>query len=131
MTTHLLDANVLIALSVTEHVHHEVAHEWFATQQLVAVCPLVEGALVRFLVRLGEPAVAAGELLRRMRSHGRVEFWADDLSYADTDLTSVVGHRQVTDANLVQLARARHGRLATLDRGVAELYPDDTTLLGR
>ena len=29
MTTQLLDANVLIALVVTDHVHHAAAEDWF------------------------------------------------------------------------------------------------------
>ena len=52
--TYLLDANVLIALTVAEHEHHERASTWAATVNRFAVCPIVEGALVRFLVRTGE-----------------------------------------------------------------------------
>jgi predicted nucleic acid-binding protein len=35
-----------------------------------------------------------------------------------------MGHRQVTDAYLTQLARARDGRVATFDRGFAALHKD-------
>lgn len=52
--TYLLDANVLIALTVQEHEHHARASTWAATVDRFAICPIVEGALVRFLVRLGE-----------------------------------------------------------------------------
>ncbi|HEY5858440.1 MAG TPA: PIN domain-containing protein [Aldersonia sp.] len=61
--TYLLDANVLIALTVAEHEHHERASAWAATISRFAVCPIVEGALVRFLVRTGEgigTAVSSG-----------------------------------------------------------------------
>jgi len=54
------------------------------------------------------------------------------LSYVDADLTQVIGHRQVTDAYLVSLVR-HHGpdaRLATLDEGLAKLYPDVATFVG-
>ena len=56
----LLDANVLIALTVQEHEHHERSAVWAATVDRFAVCPIVEGALVRFLVRLGESAAHRG-----------------------------------------------------------------------
>jgi hypothetical protein len=37
----------------------------------------------------------------------------------------VVGYRQTTDAHLLTLATARGGRVATFDRGLADLVPDD------
>ncbi len=39
------------------------------------------------------------------------------------------GHRQVTDAWLVELARRRGGRLATLDASLATLHPDTVVLI--
>jgi len=54
VTTYLLDANVLIALTVEEHEHHERVKAWIREVARVALCPLVEGSLVRFLVRTGE-----------------------------------------------------------------------------
>lgn len=54
MTTYLLDANVLIALTVAEHEHHGRTSTWSAGIERFAVCPVVEGALVRFLIRIGE-----------------------------------------------------------------------------
>jgi predicted nucleic acid-binding protein len=41
----------------------------------------------------------------------------------------VIGHRQVTDAYLAHLARSRTGRLATFDRGLAEMRDDVTDLV--
>ena len=46
MTTYLLDANVLIALTVAEHEHHELVSSWAAGGQRIALCPVVEGSLV-------------------------------------------------------------------------------------
>ncbi len=52
--TALLDANVLIALVVTEHVHHDAAAEWLpAADTGFATCPITQGSLVRFPVRTG------------------------------------------------------------------------------
>ena len=129
MTTALLDANVLIALTVVEHEHHERASSWITVVERFAVCPIVEGALVRFLVRVGESADSATALVRAVRDHPGCEFWADSVSYGDVDLRSVRGHRQVTDAYLIGLARAMGGVLATLDEGIAAVYPDSVALL--
>jgi predicted nucleic acid-binding protein len=41
----------------------------------------------------------------------------------------VIGHRQVTDAYLVALARRHGGHVATLDAGLAALHGDDVLLL--
>ncbi|REM93644.1 VapC toxin family PIN domain ribonuclease, partial [Mycobacterium tuberculosis] len=48
--TVLLDANVLIALVVAEHVHHDAAADWLmASDTGFATCPMTQGSLVRFL----------------------------------------------------------------------------------
>lgn len=129
MTVHLLDANVLIALTIAEHEHHDRATEWFSGAAAVAVCPVVEGALTRFLLRLGESAEVAVALLNGVRESPRCSFWPDDLSYVDLDLAEVRGHRQVTDAYLVGLAVKRGGLLATFDRNLTLLRPHGTLLL--
>lgn len=130
MSRVLLDANVLIALTVAEHEHHRRAADWLLTTDCFAVCPVVEGALVRFLVRIGESTQTAMDILRGVNAHPRSEFWPDDLSYRDVDLTVVRGHRQVTDAYLVGLAR-RHGSvLATFDDGLAAAHPASTLVVG-
>ncbi|MDT5182851.1 MAG: uncharacterized protein QOI29_1009, partial [Mycobacterium sp.] len=62
--TALLDANVLIALVVAEHVHHDAAVEWLsASDAAFATCPITQGSLVRFLLRAGQPAVAARDVV--------------------------------------------------------------------
>ncbi len=129
MTT-LFDANVLIALVVVEHAHHERARSWFgAHADQFATCPVTQGALLRHLLRSGADLTEAADVLGSVTSSARHEFWPDDLGCGDVDLRGVVGHRQVTDAYLAALARARNGRLATLDRGLALLHPDVALLL--
>lgn len=130
MTTYLLDANVLIALTVADHEHHERTSVWASGITGFAVCPVVEGALVRFLVRLGEGAVVAQQVLRAVHAAPGFEFWPDSVSYAVADLGPVRGHRQVTDAYLVGVAASRAGGvLATLDEGLAQVYPDRTLVV--
>lgn len=127
--TYLLDANVLIALMTAEHVHHARASAWAAELSRFATCPIVEGAVVRFAVRLGARAVDAQGSLRLMSSRPGHEFWPDSVAYADLDLDGVRGHAQVTDAYLVGLAASNGGILATLDAALAEQWPERTLLV--
>jgi uncharacterized protein len=130
VTTYLLDANVLIALTVAEHEHHERASAWASTIDAFALCPVVEGALVRFLVRIGESAHVAQEVLRAVHALPGCEFWPNSLSYVATDLDHLRGHRQVTDAYLASLAAAQTDSVvATLDEGFARSLPDRAVLI--
>jgi predicted nucleic acid-binding protein len=125
-----LDANELIATTVAEHEHQGRVSAWLSTVDRVALCPVVEGSLVRFLVRVGESVGAAREFLRSLRTNLRCEFWPDDLSYADVDLAHVRGHRHVADACLAALAASRDGALlATLDVRLARDLPGFTLLV--
>ena len=129
MTT-LLDANVLIALVVPEHVHHDAAAEWLSASDAgFATCPITQGSLVRFLIRTGQSAAAARAVVSAVESANRHEFWPGSVSFADVEVGGVVGHRQVTDAYLAQLARSRKGQLATLDGGLAHLHSDVAVLI--
>jgi toxin-antitoxin system PIN domain toxin len=133
MSAVLADANVLIALMIAEHVHHEPAQTWFAgrnADQPMAICPITEGALVRAYLREGLGAAAARADLTSLTADERVRFWPDDLCYSQSDLRAVRGHRQVADAYLASLAAHHGGRLATFDKGLAATYQDLAILLG-
>ena len=128
----LLDANVAVAHVHEEHEHHGRVERWLAQVDKVATCPIIEGALVRYLVRMGASGAEIRGPLASLANRPGHEFWPDDLSYTDADLSQVIGHRQVTDAYLVSLVRC-HGqdaRLATLDQGLALTHPDAVTLVG-
>jgi len=124
----LLDVNVLIALFDPGHVHHDVAHDWFAEDGKAgwATCPLTENGFVRVVANLpkrGEflpvPEVAA--IFAKFCASGGHEFWPDTLSLADDrlfDMAEVRGHRQITDVYLLGLAVKHGGRLITFDSGV-------------
>lgn len=128
--TLLLDANVLIALVVQDHVHHDAAEDWLAgTTGAFASCPLTQGSLVRLLLREGQTVSTVTAVVEALIHHARHEFWADDISYSDVSMHGVVGHRQVTDAYLAQLARAHRGRLASFDQGLAKLHHDVVDLV--
>ena len=80
--TVLLDANVLIALAVEDHVHHGAAERWFVGRdERIASCPSTQGSLVRVLVRGGLDGVSAVAAVVRLLDHDRHGFWADDLAY--------------------------------------------------
>jgi toxin-antitoxin system PIN domain toxin len=124
----LLDVNVLVALFDPDHVHHEVAHDWFARHREHgwATCPLTENGFVRIVSNPaygfeGLRADAALTLLKTFLGTGGHAFWRDALSLTDErlfDLTLATGHRQVTDIYLLGLATAREGCLVTFDRSI-------------
>ncbi|MGH3828326.1 MAG: TA system VapC family ribonuclease toxin [Pseudonocardiaceae bacterium] len=129
MTT-LLDSNVIIALAVHEHVHHDAALAWLTSiDDRLATCPITQGALIRMLLRRGVRPDQALHQLGIIAAQSRHEFWPDQVPFTDVELRGVIGHRQVTDAYLAQLARSRSGRLATFDLGLAQLHADVADLV--
>jgi toxin-antitoxin system PIN domain toxin len=123
----LLDVNVLVALFDPLHVHHELAHSWFAGARAAgwASCPITENGLVRVVANPAYPGrrTTVGDAVARLtlfRASGGHAFWPDDVSLCDGALRveRLAGHRQITDGYLLALAVRRGGRLATLDRGL-------------
>ena len=130
MTTLLADGNVLVALTVADHVHHDRAVAWFERgAPHLATCPITEGTLLRFLVRAGVANADAIAVLDTVRANDWHVFWPDAMPYAGEHLRGVVGHRQVTDAYLVALAKRHRSRVATLDRGLVALHGRDSILV--
>lgn len=130
MSAVLLDANVLIALVVEDHVHHRHAEAWFAASGTgFATCPITEGSLMRLLIREGQSAESARSVLQELAGNPRHEFWPDNSSYQDIPVRGIIGHRQVTDAYLAHLARSCSARLATFDQALAELHTDVAELI--
>jgi len=128
--TVLLDANVLTALLVDDHVHHVAAENWFVgISGDFATCPITQGSLMRLLIREGQSAATAQAVLNGVTADRRHEFWPDDVGYAQVRIQGIIGPRQVTDAYLAQLARARGSRLATFDQAMARLHDDVADLV--
>lgn len=131
MTSYLIDANVLIALSLGNHPLNTKANIWFNAQHNTSMllCPIAEGALFRYVTRNQGTANDAIELLQGFLQQPNVRRIPDDLHYDDANWKGVRGHRQITDVYLTELA-ARHGAmLATFDQGIAALRPDATFLI--
>lgn len=131
MTTYLLDANVLIALAWPQHVHHQAAHRWFAKTggKSWATCAITQLAFVRISCNpaIVADAVSPTESTRVLLAITRVSghrFWSDAVALnqiEEMQSLAIIGHRQVTDAYLLGLARHHKGCLATFDRGLKEL----------
>jgi hypothetical protein len=124
----LLDVNVLVALFDPDHIHHDLAHDWFADHRASgwATCPVTENGFVRVLAHpaygsaVSRPADLV-ERLRRFCRSGHHQFWPDSVSLADEtlfDAALVGGHRQITDVYLLGLAQRKDGCLATFDRTI-------------
>jgi uncharacterized protein len=124
----LLDINVLVALFDPDHIHHDIAHDWFADHRAQgwASCPITQNGVIRVLSnpRYGSPVSslrAVREAVRRFVSSKEHEFWPDDISLGDNtlfDVSAMVGHRQLTDVYLLGLASKWKGHLVTLDRSI-------------
>ena len=119
----LLDVNVLLALFDPDHVHHDIAHDWFSDHGSGwASCPLTENGFLR-TAKVARTAafVPMSELIDRLRtfqSSSGHEFWADDITLLDGKLfnaRTIHGTRQLTDVYLLALAVRRGGRLVTFD----------------
>jgi toxin-antitoxin system PIN domain toxin len=124
----LLDVNALVALAWDSHVHHAAIRAWFSTNSSDgwSTCPVTESGFVRVSSNpkvLPSPigVEAARGVLSALRQAGDHRFLANDVSLCDPDVPPIVGHRQVTDAQLLTLARRHGARLVTFDAGVAAL----------
>ncbi len=124
----LPDVNVLVALAWDSHVHHVAARRWFLDRSAGgwATCPMTEAGFVRVSANpsvLPSAVVIADarRVLLALREIGDHRFLVDDVSSTDADLPPAQGHRQVTDAHLLALARRRETPLVTFDAGIAAL----------
>lgn len=124
----LLDVNALVALAWDSHIHHARMRAWFGANSARgwATCPITESGFVRVS---SNPKVlshaigvdAARGVLSTLRALGDHSFLTDDVSLTDGDVPTMTGHRQVTDAHLLTLARRRRVRLVTFDAGLLAL----------
>jgi len=128
---YLLDSSVLIALASTTHDLHDIVTNWMGKQRpAFATCPITQGALLRISMRVGGLTFSeAQKLLGSIVQHAKHTFVADTVSYYDIEGIGILGHQQVTDGYLAQLARSTGMKLATLDRAQAALHADVAELL--
>jgi len=122
MTIPLLDTNVLLALAWPNHQHHGKAHDWFAAhaKRGWATCAFTQLAFVRLSSNpaYSRDAVSpqeAAALLQQWTRHQAHRFWNSPAADAPAIYVRALGHQQVNDAWLVEVARKNKGRLVTLD----------------
>ena len=126
----LLDVNVLIALFFPDHVHHEIAHDWFADHchHGWATCPITENGFVRVVsqLRTEQGLVRPSQAIQHLskfcedRHHHR---WQDVVSLSDGRLFAadrIPSHKAVTDVYLLGLAHTMKGCLVTFDRTIRQ-----------
>lgn len=124
----LLDVNALVALAWDSHVHHAAIRAWFAANAAEgwATCPITESGFVRVSSNpkaLPSPigVEAARGVLAALRGADGHRFLVDDVSIGDADVPAMAGHRQVTDAHLLTLARRQAVHVVTFNRGLRTL----------
>lgn len=130
--TWFVDGNLLAAYVLAGHPHHAQAEAWFdQLTERFATCSVTQGTLLRLHMHLAinKSAAAAWQALAGIEAHPLHDYWSDDLPYREVPHRQIQGHRQVTDAWLVELARRNGGKVVTLDQGMVATYPNDTVLI--
>ena len=132
----LLDGNVLVALLWQNHIHHREAAAWFTTHRTEgwATCCLTELGFLRISMQATDlkTGLSFADVFTTLSINVDVadhEFWP--LDYPTSEIRAeirerIIGHQQLTDALLLDLAIRRGGRFATFDKGVARLLPPDS-----
>ncbi len=137
----LVDANVWLALSYSDHFHHEIARAWFELQadSSCAFCRLTQMALLRHLTNsriMGSSVQTqqqAWTVYDKLSNDPRVLFLNEppalDLEFRALSQSPSPSHQRWTDAYLAALARLCTARIATFDRGFATYSGLDLALL--
>jgi uncharacterized protein len=133
----LPDVNVLVALLWEAHLHHGAAVAWFTSAESFATCSITQTGFVRVssnpsIFRDALSVREAVATLAALIARPAHRFLPDDVGFVDNAAVAhdrLVGHRQVTDAHLVGLARRHRAQLVTFDAGLAALGGDTVRLL--
>ena len=122
MRTALLDTNLLLALAWPSHQHHAQAHAWFSahSKEGWGTCAFTQLGFIRLSSNPAytpdavrpQDATALLQQWTRLRTH---RFWPSPPANEPAIYTRALGHQQVNDAWLVEVARHNGGRLVTLD----------------
>jgi toxin-antitoxin system PIN domain toxin len=117
----LPDVNVLVALYVTSHPHHDAARAWFDRANSIATTPITQAGLLCMLMNpviVDRPrrASAIAAVTDLINTPG-VTYWPDLTANVAQSrfMYALTGHRQVTDLHLLDIAAAHGGRLVTFD----------------
>ena len=132
----LLDTNVLLALAWPNHQHHGAAHRWFRAEAKHgwASCAVTQLGFIRLSSSPAYTPAAvspqeAARLLQQLLSHKQHRFWPSPEACKPGIFLQTLGHQQVNDAYLVEVARRKLGRLVTLDARLAVHAEDASAVL--
>lgn len=137
----LADVNILLALLVVHHNHHNFAVRWFGdvAPRQITLCRVVQLALIRLMGNraiMGEyviSASAAWQVVEDLLKDERVEFVAEPMQIDSVFPVmlrySTPTHKLVADAWLAAFAIASSSRLVTLDSGFRQFKDLDLHLL--
>lgn len=123
----LLDVNVLVALVMLEHEHHQRAIDWLLEQGIRegwATCIASELAAIRICMQISSPRWTADKAAREVRwfrINSRTSRYLPALE-SPTQMLEVqraLTSKQVNDRYLLGFAREHGARLVTFDRGIA------------
>lgn len=138
MPIYLFDVNILIALLDPMHVHHNQAHNWFASKNFAApkknansntwaTCAITESGVIRILSSpaykelLLSPHGAAAILKRFLDSQANHIYWEKHPSLLNQDVFNLIGcqgYKQITDILLLGVCKFNAGVLATFDSSI-------------
>lgn len=132
----LVDVNVLVALVLSVHVHHDRAWRWLEEEgerDGWATCSLSELGAIRICAQVPTPqaprTTANVILLLCAVSQGHA-LWPDLVSPATmAEVRDAQTPKQVSDRYLLGLARQNGGHVVTFDRGLAQAGGSDVRLL--
>jgi toxin-antitoxin system PIN domain toxin len=127
-TRYLLDVNVLYALLAENHIHHQIATQWFNAPGLRwSVCPFTEAGFIRNATapRPGQiTVIEATEVLERLEKRPGYQFLQIQVNWRTSCkpfLKRLFGTKQITDAYLLGLAVRENLVLVTFDKAILHL----------
>lgn len=125
---HLLDVNLLIALTEQGHANYRTAWKWFDTPGLRwGLCAFSVAGYLRITSNpnVGGYSIAeAAHVLAVLTKRSGYRYWPITADWAELVAPfreRVWGHQQVTDAWLLGLAVKEGGVLVTLDKAIRSL----------
>ncbi len=113
--SHLLDVNFLLACGWSSHGRHVDARAWLEAQTSFASNPISELGFIRVSMSPGYRASFADAQTALENITSRPQARPVTANFPVAKLPALTAHADVTDAYLVELARAHGLKLATLD----------------
>jgi predicted nucleic acid-binding protein len=132
----LLDVNVLVALVMDDHVHHQHAEAWLEHDGIVAgwsTCLVAELGVIRVCAQLPAsrwPPARTSRRVRLLKNRPGYRWAVDPGSPAKMrEIRTATTGAQVGDRYLLGFARRQGVRLVTFDRGIKAFGGEDVVCL--